>query len=383
MPRFPLLLAAVLLSLSTVAFAAEDPLAFGNGPAKWLMSDQEAQIWRSIKTKPDAQKFIDLFWVRRDPTPGTYANEFRADFDSRVAFADKAFKERKTRGAMTDRGRVLIVLGFTTKMNTELAKYTKQSSGSAGSGSVEGDPTGGRQLAARDVWIWEYAEAQKFDMPKIEVVFLTDPVMGRTHRDPQRPDFMTALPRAIRNAIVNPDLMEVPDWARPQLVTVPSNSGRVAAREAEAAATTSTTVIPSALPTTKAKSAGRLTLLKDAFAVDAQSKTNPFAAVTSIETFKSGEELSFAAEYCAGVVTEELAGVTMQVKITGMVNGQKLNMSGPQEELIPDSIKASPGCHLIRGAVPLEGVDPGQYALTLTVVAGPDTYILNREFKVE
>lgn len=345
------------------------------------MTDQEAQTWRKMKTVDDAQMFVDLFWARRDPTPGTYANEFRAEVDSRVAHADKHFKERKTRGALTERGRVLIVLGFPSNMGSELAK-TQSQQGSGGSG----DPTGGRRLAGRDVWLWNHADAQKFNMPKVEVVFLIDPMMGTSHRDPQRPDFVTAMPVAIRKSLVNPELMEVPDWARPQVLTTPSNVTLRVERESGTTTQTvtkTTTIIPAALPTAKAKGAGKLTLLRDAFAIDAQTKSDPFSDVPSLDAFKSGEELSFVAEYCAGLIAEELSGVTIQPKITGMINGEKINMSGAEEELIPDSIKASPGCHLIRGAVPLEGVDPGQYTLTLAVTAGAEKYNLTREFRVE
>ena len=48
------------------------------------------------------QKAIDLFWVRRDPTPGTLRNEFREEFEARVVYADKEFKFKNKRGALDD-----------------------------------------------------------------------------------------------------------------------------------------------------------------------------------------------------------------------------------------------------------------------------------------
>jgi GWxTD domain-containing protein len=51
------------------------------------------------------------FWKRRDPTPESESNELRDRFESRVAFADSAFSTESVRGAVSDRGRVFILLG--------------------------------------------------------------------------------------------------------------------------------------------------------------------------------------------------------------------------------------------------------------------------------
>ena len=383
--RRTLLALSLLVVVAFPLLAADDPLAFGTSPAKWLMTREEEKAWRDVKTPQQAQDFIDLFWARRDPTPGTFENEFRIEVADRIAVADRRFREGETRGALTERGRTIVVLGLPSNLGSEAAKYLKQA-------GADGDPFGGRQYAGREVWIWEHKDAQKFDMPRIEVVFLHDKLRGGARRDPQRTDFSSALPRALRKQIVSPDLKEVPEWARPQvaaqMITAPSNVVlRVETTEAGAPAPASNTM-PSApaapaASTIRAKGAGRLTFVKDAFAINAQGSKDPFGGLTSIDTYKSGDELNFIAEYCAGVVVQELSGVTVQAKISGIINGEKINMNGPVDELIPDSMKAFPGCHMIRGAIPLEGVDPGQYTMTVTVTAGADKYNLTREFRVE
>lgn len=373
-------LVPILLLLASTALAADNPLDFGKGPAKWLMTKEEERAWRGVKSADAAKNFIEVFWVRRDPTPGTIQNEYRDEFGGRVAYADKSFKERNIRGAMTDRGRAIIVLGYPSNMGDETAKYAKQEA------TDSTDFTGGRRLGARGVWLWNHADALvKFDMPKVEIVFITDPVKDYTYRDPQRGDFVAANAVAIKRSIVSPDLKEVPAWARPQIVTVPSNIVLRVEKEGETTqtVTTTTTIVPAPQLVALPKGAGKLTLVRDAFAIEAQTKKDPFAGVTSLEQFKSGEELGFIAEFCAGMISEELKGVTVQAKITGMVNGEKINMNGPAEELVPDSIKVSPGCHLVRGAIPLEGVDPGNYTLALSVSAGADQYNLTRAFRIE
>src|SRR5262249_37333701 len=59
----------------------------------------------------DADKFIALFWARRDPDPRTQVNEYKQLFDARVEQADKAFAIGKKRGALTERGKLFILVG--------------------------------------------------------------------------------------------------------------------------------------------------------------------------------------------------------------------------------------------------------------------------------
>src|SRR5262249_35556998 len=56
-------------------------------------------------------EFITAFWKARDPRPETEENEARDEFERRVAFADSRFAQDETRGSLTDRGMVFILLG--------------------------------------------------------------------------------------------------------------------------------------------------------------------------------------------------------------------------------------------------------------------------------
>ena len=99
--------------LTSSAFAGISPaLDLGKSPAQFLMTDAEQAEWKNVQTDDQAKAFADLFWARRDPTPTTPANEFKDEYNRRVAFADKNFSVRKTKGSMTDRGMVLIVVGM-------------------------------------------------------------------------------------------------------------------------------------------------------------------------------------------------------------------------------------------------------------------------------
>lgn len=382
--------AAAATLLASVAVAQQPPpaLEFAKKPAQWIFTAADRKDWKAVKTDDQAREFIDLFWARRDPTPGTPLNEFRREFESLVRYADQNFKEGNRPGSLTERGRVLVTLGFPTNLTNELTKRSAQYN-SSGSSLDPLDPTGGRANAARDTWIWEHADASRFDMPKIEVVFVYDMTGNRARRDPQRTDFSSALPRALKKYVVSPELTSVPEWARTGIRG--TRAGAVEPAEpqtvpvVEQTVVTNRVVVPDAPVVARPAGAGRLTLVSDAFSIEPQSGADPFASLRSLVSFQREQELGWAAEYCTGVATAELEAVHVGLKISGMVNGEKINMNAPAEEMQPDSIKSSPGCYLVRGAIPLAEVDPGQYQLTVSLAGGggKQTYNLTRDFRVE
>jgi GWxTD domain-containing protein len=115
-PRYQLslVLAAVVGLLGAPGASAADASAgldVFDGPAGFLLTRSEQAALRGLTGDDQAQRFVELFWARRDPDLTTWRNEFRREFDLRVAMADQMFGHGSTRGAMSDRGRVLILLG--------------------------------------------------------------------------------------------------------------------------------------------------------------------------------------------------------------------------------------------------------------------------------
>ncbi len=103
--RFTMAFAVLAIVLSGNAIAQlTDPLAsWADGPEKFLMTKDEIQQWKSIHSNTEAQAFIDLFWAKR--------GKFREEFERRVVVADKQFGNSNMRGALTDPGKALILLG--------------------------------------------------------------------------------------------------------------------------------------------------------------------------------------------------------------------------------------------------------------------------------
>ncbi len=123
----PALAAVVFLASSAVALAAwqanpvtEQTNAKIESPwQKWLnedvvyiISDQEKAAFERLKTDDERQMFVDQFWARRDPTPGTSENKFKQEHYRRIAYANRHFQTASgTPGWRTDRGHMYIVYG--------------------------------------------------------------------------------------------------------------------------------------------------------------------------------------------------------------------------------------------------------------------------------
>ena len=72
---------------------------------------EERQAFRALTTDEDRERFIEQFWLKRDPTPGTPENEYREEHYRRIAYADETFATNAVPGWKTDRGRIYIKYG--------------------------------------------------------------------------------------------------------------------------------------------------------------------------------------------------------------------------------------------------------------------------------
>jgi GWxTD domain-containing protein len=113
MRRSTLLVALVALAIAASAGAqlSQTNKDWPNGPVRFLMTDSEKKAYSVLKSDVEAKDFIELFWARRDPDLATVTNEAKVDFDMRVEAADKLFTTDKLKGSLSDRGKVLILMG--------------------------------------------------------------------------------------------------------------------------------------------------------------------------------------------------------------------------------------------------------------------------------
>src|SRR5260221_4277762 len=81
-----------------------------NQDVVYIVEPAERAAFERLTTDAERQKFIEQFGLRRDPTPGTAANEFKEEHYRRMAYANDRFRAGVA-GWRTDRGRAYIVLG--------------------------------------------------------------------------------------------------------------------------------------------------------------------------------------------------------------------------------------------------------------------------------
>jgi GWxTD domain-containing protein len=88
--------------------AGED---WAEGPVRFLLTGDQMDGYERLQDPASRSEFITEFWKGRDPKPETPENEARIEFERRVAFADARFSQDETRGSLTDRGMIFVLLG--------------------------------------------------------------------------------------------------------------------------------------------------------------------------------------------------------------------------------------------------------------------------------
>jgi GWxTD domain-containing protein len=123
----PFTAAAILIATAAVALGAwqlnphSSPAVQSQTSAdkysKWLNEDvvyiinaDERAAFQKLTTDEERDNFIEQFWERRDPTPGTPENEFKDEHYRRIAYANQHFASSEP-GWKTDRGHMYIVYG--------------------------------------------------------------------------------------------------------------------------------------------------------------------------------------------------------------------------------------------------------------------------------
>ena len=120
---------------------------------RYIITPQEERIFREMPTE-DRGEFVVDFWKRRDPTPETAANEFRSQYYSRLAVADKAYRAGIP-GWMTDRGRIFILLGPPTDViKKSMGEHTTELSKRGRDLSSDMIEEGTRTERPTEIWVY-------------------------------------------------------------------------------------------------------------------------------------------------------------------------------------------------------------------------------------
>lgn len=79
--------------------------------AALIITPEERQVFESLSTPEEKEKFIEQFWRRRDPAQSTPVNEFKEEHYRRIAYANETYRYGGIPGWKTDRGRVYVKFG--------------------------------------------------------------------------------------------------------------------------------------------------------------------------------------------------------------------------------------------------------------------------------
>ncbi len=80
------------------------------GPISYIITPEERAAFKKLTTDDEREQFIEAFWERRNPNPGSPENEFKEEFYRRIAYANEHFASGIP-GWRTDRGRIYIMYG--------------------------------------------------------------------------------------------------------------------------------------------------------------------------------------------------------------------------------------------------------------------------------
>jgi GWxTD domain-containing protein len=139
--------------------------AWGDGPVRFLLTPEERRSFSQLSDPVSRSEFVTNFWKARDPRPETPENEFREEFEKRAAFADEHFTEDETRGSVTDRGMVFVLLGPPTYVGRKPIRTGEDTS----------DPTGMVRFTRNDVTAVEKTAGSSTAATNVKIDNMTGP----------------------------------------------------------------------------------------------------------------------------------------------------------------------------------------------------------------
>ena len=143
---------------------------------KWLQEDvlyiireEEKSVFEKLTVPEERERFIEQFWLRRDPDPRTAINEFQEEHYRRIAYANERFRSGKA-GWLTDRGRIYIIHGPPAEIQVNPSGGLRERPLSQGGGSTETFP--------HEVWRYRHVEGIGSN---VELEFVDPTLTGEYH----------------------------------------------------------------------------------------------------------------------------------------------------------------------------------------------------------
>jgi GWxTD domain-containing protein len=152
----------------------------------YIITPQERDAFKKLKTNEEREQFIELFWRRRDPDPDTDENEYREEYYERIAYANEHFASGVP-GWKTDRGRIYIMYGKADEVETHPMGGSYDRPSYQGGGNTTTYPF--------EIWFYRYLPGIGSGI-EIEFVDPTGSGEYRIARSPDEKDAMLMVPGA-------------------------------------------------------------------------------------------------------------------------------------------------------------------------------------------
>ncbi len=157
-----------------------------NEDVVYIITDEEKQAFKRLKTDEERQQFVEAFWQRRDPTPDTEENEYKEEHYRRIAYANDHYASGIP-GWKTDRGMIYIKYGPPDEIDSHPSGGSYERPYEEGGGETSTYPF--------EDWRYRYIDGIGTN---INIEFVDTTMSGEYHMtsDPTEKDALTYVPGA-------------------------------------------------------------------------------------------------------------------------------------------------------------------------------------------
>src|SRR2546425_12055332 len=152
----------------------------------YVITDEERGAFRKLSTDEEREQFIEQFWERRNPNPGSPENEFKEEYYRRIAYANEHYASGIP-GWKADRGRIYIMYGPADEIESHPSGGTYMRPPEEGGGETSTYPF--------ETWRYRYIDGIGTNI----ILEFVDPTMtGEFHLtiDPGEKDALLHVPNA-------------------------------------------------------------------------------------------------------------------------------------------------------------------------------------------
>ena len=152
----------------------------------YIITSEERAAFKKFTTDDEREQFIEAFWERRNPNPGSPENEFKEEYYRRIAYANEHYASGIP-GWKTDRGRIYIMYGPPDEIQSHPSGGTYERPPEEGGGETSTYPF--------EDWRYRYIEGIG---ENVELEFVDPTMTGEYHLtiDPGEKDALLHVPNA-------------------------------------------------------------------------------------------------------------------------------------------------------------------------------------------